>query len=155
MKIKTIFQAFLYGTLTFFVGPLIFIKLNKLFSLPILYFTGSKLIGILLLLTSVSIFLYCVNIFWFFGKGTPALSDSPKKLVINGLYKYSRNPIYVAHSLILLSYALYLGHFLLYIYFLLAVISYNLLIILYEEPHLKKKFRKDYEEYLEKVPRWF
>ena len=81
--------------------------------------------------------------------------EPPKKLVISGLYKFSRNPIYLSYFLVLLGYFFFFGHLTLLVYFVLLVIKINLFIIFYEEPVLKKRFGKDFEEYLQKTPRWF
>jgi protein-S-isoprenylcysteine O-methyltransferase Ste14 len=88
------------------------------------------------------------------GKGTPAHLDPPKKLIINGLYRYSRNPIYLGALFVLLSYILWFGSGLVVIYFFLFLLAYQILITVIEEPILKNTFGKDYEEYCQKVPRW-
>ena len=154
MKAITIIQGFLYGSITFFIGPYFAGALNQKFSLPTYDYEVLRYFAVLIALSSILIFLYCVWIFWFLGKGTPALVEPPRRLVIKGIYKYTRNPIYIAHSLILLSYSLYFGHLLLYIYFSLAVLFYHLIVVLYEEPRLKKLFGKSYDNYKKKVSRW-
>lgn len=88
------------------------------------------------------------------GKGTPAHVDPPKKLIINGLYRYSRNPIYLGALFVLISYILWFGSGLVVIYFFLFLLAYQILITLIEEPILRNTFGKDYEEYCQKVPRW-
>lgn len=88
------------------------------------------------------------------GKGTPAHLDPPKKLIINGLYHYVRNPIYLGALFVLLGYILWFGSGLVVIYFFLFLLAYQILITLIEEPILKNTFGKDYEEYCQKVPRW-
>lgn len=88
------------------------------------------------------------------GLGTPAHVDPPKKLIVNGLYRYTRNPIYVGALCVLLSYILWFGSGLMILYFLLFVLAYQILITLIEEPILRNTFGKDYEEYCQKVPRW-
>ncbi len=42
-----------------------------------------------------AIYAWCVWDFAAFGRGTPAPFDAPKKLVVRGLYRYTRNPMYV------------------------------------------------------------
>jgi protein-S-isoprenylcysteine O-methyltransferase Ste14 len=105
------------------------------------------LIGAIILLRS----------FWNFlvdGRGTPAPVDPPKVLVLTGFYRYVRNPMYVGVILILIGHFLWFGLWLLLAYASLVFISAHLFVTLYEEPALKKKFGRVYENYLEKVPRW-
>ena len=88
------------------------------------------------------------------GKGTPAHLDPPKKLIVNGLYRYVRNPIYLGALLVLLGYILWFGSGLIVIYFLMFLMAYQILITLIEEPILRNTFGQDYEEYCRRVPRW-
>ena len=154
MKLKAFVQGFLYGSITFFLGPYLFIQLNEKLRFFVLIFPYSKLIGVMISMVSFILCLYDIGLFWVIGKGTPALTEPPKKLVIKGLYKYSRNPMYITQILILLGYALFFGHAMLFVYVILATIFYHTMIVFYEEPRLKKRFRKDYEKYLKQVPRW-
>jgi len=105
------------------------------------------LIGILTLL-------WC---FWDFvqkGKGTPAPIDPPKELVVSGLYRYVRNPMYVGVFLILIGHFLWFGYWSLLAYAGFFLIPVHLFVTLYEEPDLKKRFGSAYQAYLGKVPRW-
>jgi protein-S-isoprenylcysteine O-methyltransferase Ste14 len=88
------------------------------------------------------------------GLGTPAHVDPPKKLIITGLYRYTRNPIYLGALFILLGYIFGFGSGIMILYFLLFVLAYQILITLIEEPILRNTFGKDYEEYCKKIPRW-
>ena len=95
--------------------------------------------------------------FWNFtvnGKGTPAPIDPPKELVVVGLYRYVRNPMYVAGLITLLGWILWSPSFSLILAFFLFLLATHLFVTLYEEPTLKKKFGAAYEEYLKQVPRW-
>jgi protein-S-isoprenylcysteine O-methyltransferase Ste14 len=154
MRPIAILQGFLYISLTFIAGPYLFIRLNDALGLPILDRYYLKYIAIVIAVSAFLAFLYCVGLFWFTGKGTPALVEPPNRLVVKGLYKYTRNPIYISHSLILLSYSLFFGHLMLFCYLILAISSYHIMVVYYEEPRLKKQFGEDYSGYLKKVPRW-
>ena len=95
--------------------------------------------------------------FWDFarkGRGTPAPIDPPKELVVSGLYRYVRNPMYVGVLLIVIGYFLWFGYWNLLTYALFVLIAFHLFVTLYEEPNLKNKFGPAYEEYLRRVPRW-
>jgi protein-S-isoprenylcysteine O-methyltransferase Ste14 len=88
------------------------------------------------------------------GRGTPVPMDPPKELVVTGFYRYVRNPIYVSVLLIFLGHFLCFGSWALLMYAVFSFIGLHAFIVFYEEPHLKRKFGKPYEEYLERVPRW-
>src|ERR1041384_7966988 len=62
--------------------------------------------GCLLLLVGASIYVWCVWDFATFGRGTPAPIDAPKRLVVRGLYHYTRNPMYTGVLTVILGWAL-------------------------------------------------
>lgn len=100
------------------------------------------------------VLLWC---FWDFlvkGKGTPAPIDPPKHLVVAGLYRYVRNPMYVGVLLVLLGHFLYFGYWALLIYSGLFFVAVHTFVTRYEEPHLRKLFGTEYEDYCQRVPRW-
>jgi protein-S-isoprenylcysteine O-methyltransferase Ste14 len=88
------------------------------------------------------------------GRGTPAHFDPPKKLIINGLYRYVRNPIYLGALLIQLGYVIWFGSGILISYFLLFMLAYHLMVVFVEEPILRNVFGAAYDEYSKHVPRW-
>jgi protein-S-isoprenylcysteine O-methyltransferase Ste14 len=95
--------------------------------------------------------------FWDFlvkGKGTPAPIDPPKELVAVGLYRFVRNPMYVAGIIALLGWVLWSPSLPLVVAPFLFFSAAHLFVTLYEEPTLKKKFGAAYEEYCKRVPRW-
>ena len=88
------------------------------------------------------------------GLGTPAHLDPPKRLILNGFYRRVRNPIYLGALSVQLGHILWFGSKLLIAYFFLFVIGYHLLVLLIEEPILKSTFGREYEDYINRVPRW-
>jgi protein-S-isoprenylcysteine O-methyltransferase Ste14 len=95
--------------------------------------------------------------FWDFlvkGRGTPAPIDPPKELVASGLYRFVRNPMYVAVLLMLFGHFLWFGFWSLLIYTAFFFIAFHLFVVGYEEPNLRKRFGAAYEKYLQEVPRW-
>ena len=88
------------------------------------------------------------------GRGTPAHLDPPKELVIDGFYRYVRNPVYFGAILVLFGYILWFASAWLILYTACAFAGFHLLIILIEEPFLKQKFGTVYKEYMKRVPRW-
>jgi protein-S-isoprenylcysteine O-methyltransferase Ste14 len=88
------------------------------------------------------------------GRGTPAHFDPPKTLIINGLYRHVRNPIYLGALLVQLGHILWFGSEVVISYFLFFVLTYHILIVFVEEPILRNEFGVTYEEYTKNVPRW-
>lgn len=106
------------------------------------------------LLAGWAAMLWC---FWSFlvnGKGTPAPIDPPKELVAVGLYRFVRNPMYVAGIVALLGWILWSPSLPLILAPFLFFTAAHLFVTGYEEPALKKKFGAAYVEYLQRVPRW-
>ena len=130
------------------------VLLNNRLSLPIISHPFFDLFGFILLTAGMLLHLPSAHIFKVIGKGTPVPIEPPKKLVRVGLYKYSRNPMYLGIFLILLGGFFIFGHFLLLIYALLFFLFFHFYIILVEEPKLKERFGQDYFDYLKTVPRW-
>jgi protein-S-isoprenylcysteine O-methyltransferase Ste14 len=75
-------------------------------------------------------------------------------LITNDIYKYSRNPMYFGHLLILLSSSVYLGNVISIIIIPLFIFIINIIQIIPEEETLKDLFGPTYDEYLSKVRRW-
>ena len=98
--------------------------------------------------------LYCAWEFVVYGHGTPAPIDPPKVLVTQGLYRFNRNPMYVGIIGVILSEALFFGSMSLIVYAVILWFAFHLFVVVYEEPHLRSKFGKAYQEYCLKVPRW-
>lgn len=113
-----------------------------------------RFLGLLPLALGAAALLWCMWDFATFGKGTPAPIDAPKFLVRRGLYRFVRNPMYVAIALILGGEAALFQSWSLFLYAFSVWFIQNLFVLLYEEPALKKKFGAEYEEYLNTVPRW-
>ena len=107
---------------------------------------------VLLALGSV-IYAWCVWDFAVFGRGTPAPIDAPKKLVVRGLYRYTRNPIYLGVLTVLLGWVVMFQGALL-IYTFCVGICFHLFVVFYEERGLERQFGAEYHDYCERVGRW-
>ena len=88
------------------------------------------------------------------GRGTLAPVDPPKTLVVQGLYRYVRNPMYVSVTTIVLGEALLTGSRVLLTYWAVWFLAANLFVIGYEEPHLRRAFGASYCDYAQRVHRW-
>ena len=112
--------------------------------------------AILLMAAGAAILLACLWDFAWTGRGTPAPWDPPRRLVVRGLYRWVRNPMYVGLGLFLIGEAVLLPEV---TRGLLAVVAFfwlatTIFIITYEEPTLRAKFGDDYIEYCKNVRRW-
>ena len=110
--------------------------------------------GSVLLLLGASIYAWCVWDFATFGRGTPAPIDAPKKLVVRGLYRYSRNPMYVGVLTVILAWAMLYQTASLALYALVVGTFFQTFVMLYEEPHLRAAFGSEYDAYRARVGRW-
>lgn len=110
--------------------------------------------GIILMALGAAIYLKCAWDFTFTGRGTPAPIDPPKELVARGLYRYTRNPMYVGVLSVLLGETWWWVSGSLLVYAVLVGLLFHSFIILYEEPALRRQFGVAYEKYCQTVPRW-
>jgi protein-S-isoprenylcysteine O-methyltransferase Ste14 len=106
------------------------------------------------LFVGAAIYLWCAWDFSVKGLGTPAPIDAPKNLVVSGLYRFVRNPMYLGVFCLIGSRALLFWSLPIVVYLLLAAACANAFILLYEEPHLRRVFGEQYLEYSKHVPRW-
>lgn len=113
-----------------------------------------RFIGIVLLVAGTLIYLWCAWDFAFAGKGTPAPIDPPKELVVRGLYKHVRNPMYLGVLSLVLGQAFWFEAVSLFTYAACGFLLFNAFVFLYEEPALSRKFGEAYRKYCNDVPRW-
>ena len=111
-------------------------------------------LGIVPLAIGALVLLWCNWAFVARGRGTAAPYDPPRALVLQGLYRYVRNPMYVSAILIVVGIGLWTSAASLFGYALLLAVSYHIFVRYYEEPHLQRVFGQSYAEYCANVPRW-
>lgn len=112
-------------------------------------------LGIVPLFLGAWLGLYCAFAFAWTGRGTPAPFDPPRTLVIQGVYRYTCNPMYWGAFLILIGqWALFGAAWTALVYVACFVTLAHLLVYFHEEPSLRKKFGQDYVDYCRNVPRW-
>jgi protein-S-isoprenylcysteine O-methyltransferase Ste14 len=100
------------------------------------------------------LFAACVFEFARTGRGTLSPVDPPRRLVVRGLYRYVRNPMYLSVSLAVIGQSLMVRSWALTQYVAALFIYFNLLVLLYEEPNLRRRFGAEYEAYTRAVGRW-
>ena len=113
-----------------------------------------QFVAILLFAVGFVVTIACILRFAFEGKGTLSPADETKQLVIGGLYRYSRNPMYVGVMLMLMGEALFTASQSLWIYAAIIFTCFYVFILAHEEPRLQKDFGTQYSEYRKKVRRW-
>lgn len=101
-----------------------------------------------------AVLLWCAWAFTMRGHGTPSPTDPPRELVVSGLYRFVRNPIYICVTAIFLGYLFWHPSLALLLCPAITAASSHLFVIFYEEPHLRQAFGASYEEYCRLVPRW-
>lgn len=113
-------------------------------------------VNLALMIIGGAIMIACVWQFAWTGHGTPAPFDPPRRLVVKGLYRWVRNPMYVGMALFLIGEALALPVITREMLILLAVlaVAVNVFIRVYEEPTLRRLFGDDYVQYCANVRRW-
>ena len=116
--------------------------------------TSSRLIGLLLILIGGSILLRCIWDFANKGRGTLAPVDPPRRLVVRGLYRYVRNPMYLGALIALLGQAMFFESTALVWYSALWLALVHLFVVFYEEPALRRQFGESFERYCVTVHRW-
>jgi protein-S-isoprenylcysteine O-methyltransferase Ste14 len=110
--------------------------------------------GAILVCAGIVLLMICARDFYVSGKGTLAPWDPPRHLVVVGLYRYSRNPMYISILTLLAGWALIAASPLLTAYLILFAVAFHLRIVLYEEPRLSKMFGEEWAGYSARVPRW-
>lgn len=147
----TIFTVLVPGTVTILVPYWLLSSPSS--PLP-MQLGGFRYSGVLPILIGTAIYFWCAWDFTFAGRGTPAPIDPPKELVVQGLYRYVRNPMYVGILSILLGEALLFASWRLFEYTAVVFIIFFLFVVFYEEPILRQNFGESYRRYCMSVPRW-
>ncbi len=111
-------------------------------------------LGALLVVAGVAVVVLAFARFVLEGRGTPAPIAPTDTLVVGGLYRHVRNPMYVAVTTIIVGQALLLGRPVLLVY---AVAFWALVAAFvhgYEEPTLSAQYGEQYAAYRRAVPAW-
>jgi protein-S-isoprenylcysteine O-methyltransferase Ste14 len=112
------------------------------------------LLGLALMVAGTTLLATCIWEFAASGRGTLGPPDPPKALVVRGLYRYVRNPMYLSVATLLVGEELLVQAFPLLLYFVIWFSFVNVFVLVYEEPALRAKFGASYERYSQSVGRW-
>lgn len=99
--------------------------------------------------------LWCIATFVWAGRGTPAPFDPPRRLVLQGPYRFMRNPMYLGAGSALAGAALFYGSLALLAYAAVLLLITHVFVVLYEEPALRRTFGGEYDAYRARVRRWW
>ena len=111
-------------------------------------------LGWALILPGALLTFWCVATFTVKGRGTPAPFDPPREFVAAGPYRYVRNPMYIGAFGVLLGTGLVLRSPSIIALAILFLLLTHLLVWLYEEPVLNRRFGDPYLDYKSSVHRW-
>ena len=115
---------------------------------------GGTLLGAAVIALGIGLLALCVRDFLVIGRGTLAPWDPPRRLVVVGLYRFVRNPMYLALFFIVVGVAITAGSPLVLAYLFVGAIAIVIRTIGFEEPQLAARFGDDYARYRAGVPRW-
>jgi protein-S-isoprenylcysteine O-methyltransferase Ste14 len=116
--------------------------------------TPLQVAGIGLILAGLAALLHSFARFVTEGRGTPAPVAPTERLVVGGLYRHVRNPMYVAVTALIVGQALVLARPGLLVYALAFVVLTSAFARFYEEPTLRDRYGSEYEEYRRAVRSW-
>jgi protein-S-isoprenylcysteine O-methyltransferase Ste14 len=114
-----------------------------------------RAVGAVVLVASAAVLLHAFARFVREGVGTPAPVAPTAHLVVGGLYRHVRNPMYVAVVGAVVGQALLLGQFGLLIYAAVLQVTFIAFVRGYEEPTLRQQFGPEYDAYRAAVPGWW
>src|SRR2546423_4398278 len=117
-------------------------------------FSITTILGLCVAMLGLSVLLRCVWDFFATGRGTLAPFDPPKHLVLHGLYRFTRNPMYNGVLTLLLGETWLFHSSALLEYTIIVFVIFHLMVLIYEEPALESQFGESYRAYRAAVPRW-
>ena len=121
---------------------------------PLAYWTPLRALGIALLVTGAVVLVHSFTRFVVEGVGTPAPAAPTEHLVVGGLYRFVRNPMYIAVVATIVGQGLLLWQPMLLLYALCLWVLFASFVHWYEEPRLTRQFGDEYDAYRRAVPAW-
>jgi protein-S-isoprenylcysteine O-methyltransferase Ste14 len=113
-----------------------------------------RVLAVPLFACGAALYFWCLWHFAVEGRATPAPIDAPKILVVNGPYRYVRNPMYLGVVLVMIGWALWFRNADIAWYVAIWLVFVNTFVMLYEEPTLTRLFGEQYDHYRANVGRW-
>lgn len=161
IRMRTTSQAVIGSFLFFWIAPamvagLVPYLISDWRMQPALFGTSAtRIMGAVLVAAGAAALIECTARFAIKGRGTPAPIAPTETLVVTGLYRFVRNPMYVAVVSVILGQALLLGSTRLLSYGLAVWTAFHIFVQAYEEPTLRRQFGESYDRYRANVRRWW
>lgn len=114
-----------------------------------------EIVGGVLLAAGAGVLAYAFAQFAIQGLGTPAPIAPPTTLVVRGLYRYVRNPMYLAVLATIVGQGMMLGRPVLFGYAAGVAAAFAAFVRCYEQPTLTRRYGAQYQAYLREVPGWW
>jgi protein-S-isoprenylcysteine O-methyltransferase Ste14 len=115
---------------------------------------AAQLLGLAFMIVGAALLATCIFEFARSGRGTLSPVDPPRHLVVRGLYRYVRNPMYLSVTTIILGETLVARTQDMAVYLAVWFLCVNLFVLFVEEPELRRQFGASYEDYCRRVHRW-
>jgi len=115
---------------------------------------GWSYFGVVLVMLGLAIYAWTAFDFAWIGRGTPAPIDPPRRLVVRGLYRCIRNPMYVGVLFVIVGQAVFRRSWQTVEYAVVVAVMFAAFVRLIEEPVLRAQFGDEYARYCAEVPRW-
>ncbi|GAA4681704.1 methyltransferase family protein [Phytohabitans rumicis] len=122
---------------------------------PLPYWAPFRFLGAALLAAGVGFLLHAFIRFVLEGLGTPAPVAPTAHLVVGGIYRFVRNPMYIAVVITIVGQALLFGQLGLLAYAAVIALVQAAFVHFYEEPELRERFGESYDTYRHAVPAWW
>jgi len=122
---------------------------------PLPFWAPLRVLGAALIVAGTVVLVYAFVQFVTEGVGTPAPVAPTERLVVHGLYRYVRNPMYLAVIATIVGQGLLLGRMVLLLYAFAVGLAFSVFVSGYEEPTLRRRYGAEYEAYRRAVPRWW
>ncbi|RUT98527.1 isoprenylcysteine carboxylmethyltransferase family protein [Mesorhizobium sp. USDA-HM6] len=128
--------------------------LTDRYRMPLSTVPGFVPAGWILVVGAAGVLLHAFARFALEGLGTPAPVAPTEKLVVGGIYRHVRNPMYVAVLSIIFGQVLIFSSGAVFVYGLIAAAAMISFVKVYEEPTLARRYGAEYETYRRAVPGW-
>jgi protein-S-isoprenylcysteine O-methyltransferase Ste14 len=152
LALRSVFFVFLLPGTVAVYGPLRILRSTGRLVVPGLSVASVAAAGVIL--AGAAAVLSCVWDFFAAGRGTLAPVDPPKALVVRGLYRSTRNPMYNGVLAMILGQSWLFRSGWLAFYAMTVFLGFHLFVVLYEERTLESRFGEAYRHYRRSVPRW-
>jgi len=121
---------------------------------PFWGWAGLRLLGAAFICAGLSVLAAAIVRFVRQGRGIPTPVLPARRLVVTGLYRYVRNPMYVAIVSVIVGQGLLFGSGSVLRYAAAVAVGFHVFVLLHEEPSLRRRFGAEYEAYCRGVRRW-